>query len=145
MDKETNQLQVIPKKSGVRKRSVFCQVILVSALTYFLIPALLFIASLAYSGKILQFIQQYYKPGDLLPEYYIWVAAAGTLLYLASVAGILLFILNKKIGFFIFLLAAVIIFSLDLAFLDFDWIRYLIHSGYIFILGIAHFSKRCYT
>ena len=144
MAKETQQLQVISKKTGIRKRSVLCQVILVSALTYFLIPALLFIAGMIYSGSIIRFISEYYKPGDLSPEYYTWVAVAGSFLYLASAAGILLFLLKKKIGFYIFSLSAVVIFSLDLVFLDFDWIRYLIHSGYIFILGIAHFSKRCY-
>jgi hypothetical protein len=144
MDQENIQLQVIPKKTGVRKRSLFCLVILVSAVTYFLIPALLFIASLVYSGKIIQFISEYYKPGDLSPENYIWISVIGSFLYLSSVAGILLFIFKRKIGFYIFLLTAVLIFSLDLAFLDFDWIRYLIHTGFIFILGIAHFSKRCY-
>jgi type IV secretory pathway TrbL component len=144
MDKENLQLQVIPKQAGIRKRSLFCQIILISALTYFLIPALLFLAGLVYSGKIIQFIREYYKPGDISPENLVWVAVAGSFLYLASVAGILLFILKRKIGFYIFFLAAVVIFSMDLAFIDFDWIRYLIHSGFIFILGIAHFSKRCY-
>jgi len=144
MDKDL-QLQVIPKQSGIRKRPLLCQVILFSALTYFLIPAFLFIAGLAYSGRIISIIQTYSGTGDISPEMFTWVALTGAFLYLVSVAGIFLFILKKKIGFYLFFLAALVIFSLDLAFLEFDWIRYLIHTGYIFMLGIAHFSRRCYV
>ena len=145
MDMENLQLQVIPGKTGIRKRSLLCKIIQISALTYFLVPALLFTAGLGYSGKIIRFIEDYYKPGDISPENFTLVAGVCSFLYFASAAGILLFMLNRKFGFYIFFLSAVITFSLDLTFLDFDWIRYLIHSGYIFLLGIAHFSRRCYA
>lgn len=145
MDKVNQQLQIIPGKTGIRKRSLLCRIIQVSALTYFLVPALLFLAGLGYSGKIIRFIEDYYKPGDISPENFTLVAGAGSFLYLACAAGIVLFMMKRKIGFYIFFLAALIIFSIDLAFLDFDWMRYLLHTGFIFILGIAHFSKRCYT
>ncbi len=144
MEKENLQVQIIPKKARIRKRSLLCLLILVSALTYFLIPALIFLAGLVYSEKILEIITQYYSPGDINEENFLSIAVTGTLLYFIAVAGILLFILRKKSGFYLFFLASVIIFSLDLYLLEFDWMRYLIHTGFIFILGIAHFSGRCY-
>jgi len=136
--------QAKSQQAGIKKKSLFCKVISYSALTYFLILALLFLAGLIFSGKILEVISSYYSQDDSFPELLRWFALAGSALYLASVAGIILFMLNRKAGFYIFFIAALIIFSLDLAFLDFDWLRYLIHTGFIFILGIAHFSKRCY-
>jgi hypothetical protein len=144
MDKENLAVQVIPKQAGTRKRSLFCLVVLYSALTYFLILALLFLAGLIFSVEIFQAIEKYYVEGEISRQLYTWIALGGTLLYMSSVAGILLFIFKKKFGFFIFFMAAVVIFSLDLSFLEFDWLRYLVHSGFIFMLGIAHFSKRCY-
>jgi hypothetical protein len=145
MDKENLQIQLIPGKTGTRKRSLLCKIILISALTYFLFPALLFLTGLAYSGKIIHFIEDYYKPGDISPENFTLAIGIAFFLYLASAAGIILFMMKKKVGFYLFFMAAVVIFSLDLAFLDFDWMRYLMHTGFIFILGIAHFSKRCYS
>jgi hypothetical protein len=115
------------------------------ALTYFLILALLLLAGSVLSGKIIHAISTYYGPEDISPLYFRWFAFTGSALYLMSSAGIILFMLNRKSGFYIFFAAALIIFSLDLAFFDFDWLRYLIHTGLIFILGIAHFSKRCYN
>lgn len=144
MDKENLAVQVIPKQARIRKRSLFCLVVLYSTLTYFLILALLFLAGILFYDDIIHAIEKYYAPGEFSRQTYIWIALGGTILYLTSVAGIVLFILKRKIGFYIFFLAAVIIFSLDLTFLEFDWLRYLVHSGFIFILGIAHFSKRCY-
>jgi len=131
--------------AGIRKKSLFCRIILYSALTYFLILALLFLAGTVFSGKIIQIIIPYYGPENNSPGYFLWVALAGTFLYFSAVSGILLFLFNRKAGFYIFFAASLIIFSLDLAFLIFDWLRYLIHTGFIFILGIAHFSKRCYN
>jgi hypothetical protein len=145
MDKEKQELLVLSKQAGIRKRPLLCQVVLISALTYFLIPALFFLAGLIYSGKIIDFIREYYRPGDISANNYMWVTGLGSFLYFTAVAGILLFLLNKRIGFYIFFIASVAIFSLDLIFLEFDWIRYLTHSGFIFILGIAHFSRRCYA
>jgi hypothetical protein len=136
--------QADSKQDRIRKRPFFCRIILSMALTYFLILALLLLAGFVFSGTIIEAIRNYYDPEDISPVLIRWSFFAASSLYLLSVAGIILFMLNRKGGFFIFFLAAVIIFSLDLAFFSFDWLRYLIHTGFIFILGIAHFSKRCY-
>jgi hypothetical protein len=143
MNTPENQAMLEPAR--FKKKSFFCKIISYSALTYFLILALLFLAGSVFSGKIIQAISAYYGPEDSSPGLFRWFAMAGTALYFTSVAGIILFMLKRKIGFYIFFIAALVIFSLDLAFLDFDWLRYLIHTGFIFILGIAHFSKRCYN
>lgn len=115
------------------------------ALTYFLILALLFLAGTVFTGRITDVISAYYSEEDNFPVLFQWFALAGTLLYFTSVSGIILFMLKRKIGFYIFFLAALVIVSLDFVFLNFDWLRYLIHSGFIFLIGIAHFSKRCYN
>lgn len=145
MEINSPENQVALEHARIKKRSLFCKIIFYSALTYFLILSLLFLAGSVFSGKIIQAIGSYYRPEDGSPGLFRWFALAGTALYLMASAGIILFILNRKIGFYIFFTAALVIFSLDLAFLNFDWLRYLIHTGFIFILGIAHFSKRCYN
>jgi len=141
----TPENQSDPKQVRIKKRSFFCRIILSMALTYFLILALLLLAGSVFSGKIIQAISSYYSPESLSPGYFRMFTFTGSGLYLMSSAGIIFFMLNRKSGFYIFFLAALIIFSLDLVFFDFDWLRYLIHTGFIFILGIAHFSKRCYN
>lgn len=142
---ESENLVPIPAKPArIKKRRFFCLVILTTALTYFLILALLFLAGTIYSSKIIGLLAPYYSTDDRLPVFFTGFSVVGTLLYFLSSAGIVLFMLKRKSGFYLFFLATLIIFSLDLAFLNFDWLRYLIHSGFIFILGIAHFSKRCY-
>ena len=137
--------QVVPTKARIKKRSLFCWIILTTAMTYFLILALLFLAGTIFSGRIIDIISPYHSPSENPATLFKGFTLIGASLYFISVFGILLFMLNRKAGFYIFFLAALTIFSLDLAFLDFDWLRYLIHSGFIFILGIAHFSKRCYV
>ncbi|MFA4862524.1 MAG: hypothetical protein WC605_02010 [Bacteroidales bacterium] len=129
----------------IKKRSFLCRIILSMALTYFLILALIFLAGLMFSRNINQAISSYYGPEDPSPYFFRWFVIAGAALYTAATAGIILFLLKRKVGFYLFFVAALIIFSLDLAFLNFDWLRYLIHTGFIFILGIAHFSRRCYN
>jgi len=137
--------QIVPIKARTKKRSLFCWILLTTAMTYFLILALLFLAGSIFSGRIIDIISPYYGPAENPTALFKGFTLTGASLYFISVFGILLFMLNRKAGFYIFFLAALVIFSLDLAFLDFDWLRYLIHSGFIFILGIAHFSKRCYV
>jgi len=114
------------------------------ALTYFLILALLFLAGLIYSVSISDILSAYYNDQANLPLYFKSNALTGFILFLTASAGIVLFMLRRKAGFYIFFAASVVIFALDLSFLVFDWLRYLVHSGFIFVLGIAHFSKRCY-
>lgn len=139
------QLQVIPKPARIRKRTLLCWIILCMALTYFLILAFLFLAGTIYSEKIIQTINPYYQTGEDVRSNFQWFSLTGMILYFISSIGIILFMLKKKAGFFIFFASTLIILSLDFAFLTFDWMRYLILSGFIFILGIAHFSKRCYV
>ena len=141
---EQSESLVPLKKAGIKKRTFFCRIILSMALTYFLILALLFLSGLIFSERIVLILSDYFHGTEKFPYLFRWFAIGGTLLYFTSVSGIILFFLKRKIGFYIFFLAALITFSIDLAFFDFDWLRYLIHTGFIFILGIAHFSKRCY-
>lgn len=142
MDIPENQAAI--KQAGMKKRSFLCRIIFAMTLTYFLILALLFLAGTIFSGKIIQAISIYFGPEEPSPGIFRWFALCGATLYSASAAGIILFMMNRKAGFYLFLVSVVIIFSLDLAFLNFDWLRYLIHTGFIFILGIAYFSKRCF-
>jgi hypothetical protein len=138
------QLQVVPKPVRIRKRTLLCWIILCMALTYFLILAFLFLAGTIYSERIIRIISPYYQTGEDIQSAFHGFSLTGAVLYFISSAGIILFILKKKAGFYIFFASTLIILSLDFAFLTFDWMRYLILSGFIFILGIAHFSKRCY-
>jgi hypothetical protein len=128
----------------VKKKSFLCRIILSMALTYFLILALLFLAGSMFSGNIIHAISSYYSPEDPSPDRFRWFVMVGTALFSLAVAGIILIMLNHKAGFYISIFALLVIFVLDLNFLNFDWLRYLVHTGFIFILGIAHFSKRCY-
>ncbi len=143
MNSPENQAELPPAR--INKKSFLCRIILSMALTYFLILALLFLAGLIFSGKIIETIKPYYEPGSGDPVHFRWFALACMVSYFTAVAGIVLFILKHKIGFFIFFTASIVIFALDLSFLNFDWLRYLIHTGFIFVLGIAHFSKKCYN
>jgi hypothetical protein len=145
MVNKDEQLQLIPKQARIKKRTLFCWIILSMAMTYFLTLALLFLAALIFSGKIIDIITPYYVIKDDLPVFFNLLALSGSALYFTAVCGILFFMLKRRSGFYIFFGAALVIFSLDLTFLAFDWLRYLILSGFIFILGIAHFSKRCYN
>jgi hypothetical protein len=132
------------KQAGIKNRSLFCRIILSMALTYFLILALLFLAGSIFSGRIIEIIGPYYSIENPFPPLFIGFALGGAALYFISSAGIILFMLNRRIGFYIFFVSVLVIFALDLTFLVFDWLRYLIVTGFIFMLGIAHFSRRCY-
>ena len=137
-------IHVKPLKAGIKKRSFLCWIVLSMALTYFLILALFFLAGSVFSDNIIQVISSYYGPEDASPERFRWFVMTGAALYMSAAAGIILIMLNHKAGFFIFFIAALTIFILDLSYLNFDWLRYLIHTGFVFILGIAHFSRSCY-
>jgi hypothetical protein len=136
--------QTILEPARIRKKSLFCKIIFCSALTYFLILSLLFLAGSVFSGKIMEVINLYYNPGEYFRGLFRLFTFSGAVLYLAASGGIILMIINHKTGFYIFFTAVLAIFILDLFFLEFDWLRYLIHTGFVFVLGIAHFSKRCY-
>jgi hypothetical protein len=133
------------KQAGIKKRSLFCWIILSMALTYFMILALLFLAGSVFSGRIIEIISPYYGTENPLPPQFLSFTLGGAALYFIASSGIILFMTKRRAGFYIFFAATLIIFSLDLTFMTFDWLRYLILTGFIFILGIAHFSKRCYS
>jgi hypothetical protein len=128
----------------IRKKPVICSMILAMALTYFLVLFIMFFVALVFSGDITKTISYYYRGPDFNPSAIIWFILVGTFVYLSGVTGIILMLANRKSGFYLFFLTALTILLLDFIVLDFDWLRYLIHSGFIFLLGILHFSGRCY-
>jgi hypothetical protein len=128
----------------IRKRSWVCSLMLTMALTYFILIFLLFLAGLIFHNDLTRALEQYYQPGEFREGAMLWFMIAGTLLYACCSSGIILFLLKRKSGFFLFFSTALVIFILDLIFLEFDLLRYLIHSGFFFIIGLMHFSKRCY-
>lgn len=138
------EIQTASEPARIRKKSFFCKIVLYSALTYFLILALLFVSGSLFSGKIVEIINSYYDPGEDFHGLFRLFAISGAALYLTASVGIILVMNNRKAGFYIFFIALLAIFILDLSFLKFDWLRYLIHTGFVFVIGIAHFSRRCY-
>jgi hypothetical protein len=137
--------QTTSEPAGIRKKSLLCKIIQYSALTYFLILAFSFITGTVFSGKVIEIINSYYNPGNSFQGFFRLFTISGAALYMSASAGIILFINKRKAGFYIFFIAMLAIFLLDFYFLEFDWLRYLIQTGYVFILGIAHFSKKCYN
>lgn len=133
-----------PLKARTGKRPFLCTVILSIALTYFTLLALLFLSGLIFSGKIIAIITPYMVDSEKSPGLFLPFALTGTLLFLTASAGIVIFFMKKKWGFYLFFAAALAIFGLDFLVLTFDWIRYLALSGFIFLLGMAHFTGRCY-
>jgi hypothetical protein len=131
-----------PVKPG--NRPVICSIILAMALTYFLIMTLMFFAALVYSKEIIRATGHYYSPEDFDESGIVGFILAGTFLFMLSSSGIVLMLLKRRTGFYLFIAAVLAIFITDLVLLDFDWLRYLILSGFIFLLGILHFSKKCY-
>ncbi len=128
-----------------RKRPFICGLLLTLALTYFLVMALLFSLSLVFSGDIQRVLSQYYTQEEFNASYILIFSLAGSLLFWGSSAGIVLFLLKRKGGFYLFFLTALVILILDFIFLDFDWLRYLILTGFLFTAGVLHLSKRCYA
>ena len=129
-------------KKGTRPFS--CKVILAIALTYFLVIMLLFATAVIFRTGIIRAVGYYFDPSEYDPGKITLFILSGAILYLLASAGLILQSLKRRIGFYIFFIIALMILVLDLIFLDFDWLRYVIQSGLIFLVGIAHFSKRCY-
>lgn len=130
-------------KSG--KRPFSCKVILAIVMTYFLILSILFLTVLIFSGDILKIMENYFDPGIFKPQKVVWFMVTVAILFSLCSAGLILQSLRLRAGFYLFFFSALVILTLDLIFLEFDWFRYLIHSGLIFLAGMVHFSKRCYT
>lgn len=137
---EADTVTPVSKKS----KPLLCQVILAMALTYFTILSLLFLAGLIFSDYLRELLGHYAKSGAYSPGSFTWFAASGATLFLSALSGLVLMILNRKGGFYLFAAAVLAIMALDFFFLTFDWMRYLIHSGLFFLAGIAHFTGKCY-
>lgn len=120
-----------------------CSLVLVLALTYYAVYLALFIAGIFYSGNIVRIFNNYGP--EVFPgrEFYLFLSA-GTLLYALAVGGLLMMVFKIRGGFYLFSASIIVILIIDLAFFEFDWIRYLVNTGLLFLLGILHFSGRCY-
>jgi len=70
--------------------------------------------------------------------------AVAVLILVLCNAGLLLMQWKKKWGFYIYLSGAIVLLVIDSFFLQFDLLRYLLNTGFIFITGILHFTGRCY-
>jgi hypothetical protein len=133
------------KTSKYGRRPFSCKVILTMVMTYFFILALFFIAASIFSGEITGIMTNYFDPEAFNPSKIIWFVVIGAFLFSLCSAGLILQSFRRKGGFYLFFSTALVILALDLIFLNFDWLRYLIHSGLMFLAGVVHFSKRCYT
>lgn len=121
-----------------------CRILMAMAITYYGIINLLFLGMLVFSGRIRQATEPWFeKEGFSAQTLLIFIIIGLTILFMCTF-GIFLMMRKRKGGFFLFLAGAIILWIADFFLLDFDWIRYLTNSGFIFILGILHFSKRCY-
>jgi len=137
--------QDLPKKARPGKRPFLCTIVLSMALTYFLVLALLFLAGTIFSKDISVILAKYDGQENYSPYLFKWFAWIGTGLLFLSCAGIILMLTKRRIGFYIFIAAALIILILDIIFFKFDWLRYIMHTGFIFITGVIHFSGKCYV
>jgi len=126
------------------RRPFICTVVLSAAMTYFGILTLLFLTGIVFSRDILNAIAPYDPAGRASSPSVPLFLIAGTGLYVMISTGLVLFMVKRRLGFYLFLTATVVLLILDLIYLEFDWIRYLAATGFIFILGIMHFSGKCY-
>ncbi|MBW6460155.1 MAG: hypothetical protein K0B08_06235 [Bacteroidales bacterium] len=137
--------QDLSKQARPGKRPFLCTIVLSMTLTYFLVLALIFLAGTIFSKDISEILAKYDSWNMHSPHHFRWIAWIGTGLLLLSCAGIIVMLIKKRIGFYIFIAAAIVIFALDMIFFKFDWLRYIMHTGFIFITGIVHFSGKCYV
>jgi hypothetical protein len=121
-----------------------CRAILLIALTYYGILNLLFLGMLVFSGYIRKASDPWFELEGTSPALQAMIIITGLLILLACTSGIVLFLRQRRGGFYIFLGGAVLLWIADFFLLEFDWIRYLINTGFIFFLGILHFSRKCY-
>ena len=114
------------------------------ALTYYGIINLLFIGMLVFSGRIRKATEPWFITEDLNHRRVLLFIIAGVVIFTLCTTGIILMLKKYKPGFYLFLGGAVLVLVSDFFLLEFDWIRYLINTGFIFILGILHFTGICY-
>ena len=114
------------------------------ALTYYSIISLLFLMMLVFSGRIREALEPWFGPEGLNRQKLMFFIFSGLIIASACASGIVLMLKKHRAGFYIYLAAAILLLGTDLLLLEFDWMRYLVNSGFIFILGLVHFSGRCY-
>jgi hypothetical protein len=136
------------KKEDVRKTKQSmpygCKVFLWMALTYYGIINLLFLGMLVLSDRIRKATEPWFESEGFSNTTLLLFIIAGLLILLICTSGLVLFLRQKKGGYYLFLSGAIFLWIADFFLLEFDWMRYLINSGFIFILGIMHFSGKCY-
>lgn len=126
------------------RRPFIFSIFLFSAMTYFVILTALFLAGIIFSQNILDAVAPYELSGKLTSSNILFFLMAGSGLYLIISAGLVMFVLKRRLGFYLFLAASLALMIVDFIYMEFDWIRYLAVTGFIFILGIMHFSGKCY-
>lgn len=133
-----------PQQTGVKNRPFYCIAFVTVALTWFLALFLLFLTGLLYQGRISGILSLYESGDEKLIGSFTVFTSTGAFLFLAACAGLLVMLLKKRWGFYLFFGTSLVILGLDFAFLAFDWMRYLAVTGLIFLIGLSHFSRRCY-
>lgn len=114
------------------------------AQTYYGIINLLFLLLVVFQERFIRAVRPYFQTENLneaVLRYFLLSAAA---ILLLCNAGIAMMQFRRKNGFFLFLAGGVILLIIDTFFLSFDWVRYLLNSGFIFLLGLLHFTGRAY-
>jgi hypothetical protein len=137
--------QKVHKRNNQTRPPFTCRVFLLMALTYYGILNLLFLGMLVFSGYIRKATEHWFEAESITNTSLILFIIIGLLILLMCTSGITLFLYRRKGGFYLYLAGAVILWVADFFLLEFDWMRYLINSGFIFILGIMHFTGRCYN
>jgi len=118
---------------------------MVMALTYYGIINLLFLGMIIFSGKIRKANQPWFdSEGFDTKTLYIFIIL-GFIILLMCTSGIFLMLKKRRGGFYLFLAGAILLLVSDFFLVEFDWMRYLINSGFIFLLGILHFTGKCYS
>jgi hypothetical protein len=128
----------------LRQRPFLCRFFFLSALTWFGIYLLVFIALLLFSGRLAEIFSWYAQPGVPGKIDIRLFAGAGTFLYLIVFSGLVIMYSRRPWGLSIFIPGLIALMALDFSFMNFDWLRYLVNSGFAFLVGILHFSRGCY-
>lgn len=121
-----------------------CKLVIMTAMTYFGVFLILFLLGLIFTDRIYGILSTYLAEGEFDKGKYILIFGVATLIYSLAWAGLMMMILNRKAGFYLFIVMVIVLIISDFFFIDFDWIRYLLNSGFAFLIGIVHFSGRCY-
>lgn len=122
-----------------------CRLVILTAMTYFGVFLILFLGAFVFTGKIYGILSPYFAEGEFQKSRYIAISGAGALIYALAWAGLLMMMMNRKAGFYLFILMVIVLIVTDFFLVDFDWIRYLLNTGFAFLVGIVHFTGKCYS